>query len=102
MHPLDPLPDPSDDDDCPMPSAEALLSGTLALMTGYAQSVCERQRGLMARKIASNLFFLQAHPGVSADFRTMLGTLRSRWAGQATETAGIPTHAWLRPPHALQ
>ena len=31
-----------------MPSVEALLAGTLALMTGHAQSACARQRGLMS------------------------------------------------------
>ncbi len=102
MHPLDPLLDSNADNDHPMPSSETLLAGTLALMTSYAQSICEHQRDIMARKIASNLFFLQAHPGVSADFRTMLGTLRSRWVEQAADTPGIPSHVWLQPPHALQ
>jgi len=62
-----------------MPCAEAMLAGTLALMTGYAQQQDAGVRSLMARKVVSNLFFLSGHPHLSDAFRTMLVNLRARW-----------------------
>ncbi len=53
------------DEEHVMPCAEAMLAGTLALMTGHAQSTCATQRGLVGRKIRSNLFFLSQHPELS-------------------------------------
>lgn len=79
------LPDtPSDthslDEEYEMPSVDALLAGTLALMTGYAQAgVNDRHRPLLARKLVSNLFFLSEHPQVSPPMRCMLANLRTRW-----------------------
>lgn len=71
-----------------MPSAEAMLAGTLALMTGYAQHQDAGVRSLMARKVVSNLFFLSGHPHLSDAFRTMLVNLRGRW--QADGPADTP------------
>ncbi len=62
-----------------MPCAEAMLAGTLALMTGYAQQHDASVRSLMARKVVSNLFFLSGHPQLSDAFRTMVLNLRARW-----------------------
>ncbi|MBD3892691.1 hypothetical protein [Hydrogenophaga sp.] len=63
-----------------LPSVEALLAGTLALLTGYAQSAPDcANRPLLARKLVSNLYFLAAHPLLSPPMRTMLGNLRTRW-----------------------
>jgi len=76
MHPAAP---PSDDETYDLPCAEALLAGSLALMTGHAQSDCARQRSLMARKVRSNLFFLAQHPGVNAPFRTVLQRMHDHW-----------------------
>lgn len=62
-----------------LPCAEAMLAGTLALMTGHAQSACATQRDLMGRKIRSNLFFLGQHPGLSASFRTVIQRMHQHW-----------------------
>jgi len=70
-----------------MPCAEAMLAGTLALMTGYAQHQDAGVRSLMARKVVSNLFFLSGHPHLSDAFRTMLGNLRARWQADCIELA---------------
>jgi hypothetical protein len=68
------------DEEYTLPSAEALMAGTMALLTGYAQSAPDcANRPLMAKKVVSNLFFLAAHPHISAPMQTMLGNLRTRW-----------------------
>mgnify|MGYP007091142374 CR=1 FL=1 len=54
---------PCADEEYTLPSVEALLAGTLALLTGYAQSAPDcAHRPLMARKVVSNLFFHAAPP----------------------------------------
>lgn len=58
---------------------EALVAGTLALMTGYAQAREEPARAPMARKILANLALLADQPGVSAQFRSMLCNLLAHW-----------------------
>lgn len=62
-----------------MPSAEAMLAGTLALMTGHAQSACQRQQSLMAQKIVSNLLCIAAHPSFSAHFKAVAERMRPHW-----------------------
>ncbi len=62
-----------------MPCAEALMAGTLALMTGHGQACCDDHRALMANKIVENLFALAQHPLLSPPFKTMLWNLRTRW-----------------------
>lgn len=71
-----------DDNEYVMPCAEALLAGTLALMTGHVESACARQRGLMAKKIRSNLFFLGGHPGLTPNFRSVVHRLQDHWDRQ--------------------
>ena len=44
------------DEEYSLPCAEALLAGTLALMTGYVQACCDSHRDAMGRKIAANLY----------------------------------------------
>ena len=70
------------DEEYEMPCAEALLAGTLALMTGHAQSCCDDHRDLMARKVATNLSCLSQHPVLSPGFKSMLLNLQARWANQ--------------------
>lgn len=62
-----------------MPSAEAMLAGTLALMTGHAQSACARQRCLMSQKIVANLLALSQHPALSPPFKTVAERMRPHW-----------------------
>jgi hypothetical protein len=70
------------DEEYEMPCAEAVLAGTLALMTGHVQAGCEGSRALMARNVVSNLAILTEHPQLSEPFRAMLGKLRCRWVAQ--------------------
>lgn len=77
---------PTDDTDAPaLPSLEALIVGTLALATSWADPAAdarvdtEAQRRLMARKLASNLFFLHHHPLASPAFREVAARLHARW-----------------------
>ena len=39
----------------------------------------EQQRQLMARKIASNLFFLREHPDIGPGMRQVIGKVHQRW-----------------------
>lgn len=62
-----------------LPAVEAILAGTLALMTGHAQagSPCERQA--MRGKIASNIDLLARHAQLSPTFRRAMGQLCAHW-----------------------
>lgn len=62
-----------------LPPPEALLAGTLALMTGHAQACCEGQRALMAKKIIANLFMLARHPSAPPDFKAIAANLHPLW-----------------------
>lgn len=84
------------DDEYAMPCAEAMLAGTLALMTGHAESACARQRTLMAQKICSNLFFLGRHPGLTPNFRAVVHRMHGHWdrlaeSCKATARAAVVT-----------
>jgi hypothetical protein len=86
---------PDDDTDEPtLPCAGGLLAGTLALMTCWAapeptrHASKEEQRALMARKIASNLFFLREHPDIAPGMRQVIGKVHQRWLLLAH---GLPT-----------
>jgi hypothetical protein len=99
-----------------LPTAEALLAGTLALMTGHAQACCEGQRALMAKKIIANLFMLSHHPGAPSSFRAIATNLHVLWvrlmpqgqdSRQGTAPAEIndnPTHRvlWHTTPETFQ
>lgn len=91
------------DEEYEMPSADAMLAGTLALMTGYAQSSpsCPN-RSLMARKLISNLFFLMQHPNVSPPLRAMLANLRTRWQLAQEQDMKASTPASEPPRRAAQ
>jgi hypothetical protein len=76
----------TDDSEQPVaPSLDALVAGTVALMTAWA-SPCpdariglEAQRSLLARKVVSNLFFLQHHPCASPALRQVMANAHGRW-----------------------
>jgi hypothetical protein len=111
----------ADDDEVrALPSAEAMLAGTLALMTGVVERAAltqplagHAQSLMMAAKVRSNLFFLSGHPQLSTGFRTTVERLRTHWdrlavpAGAAAEaTVPDPAQAarqlWHRTPERLQ
>ncbi len=70
-----------------MPCAEAMLAGTLALMTAFAQSNHPQHGRLMAKKIVSNLFFLAQHPRLSGEFRQVLLRMKGAWDGLVCASA---------------
>ena len=84
-----------------LPAVEAVLAGTLALMTGYSQALLAElhpeQRVLMGRKIGNNLALLAEHPQLSTTFQALLGGLQRRWAQMAgcTAEAAPARHATL-------
>lgn len=81
------------DDEQNPPCLEALVAGTLALMTCWAAPAAgdappsRRQRTLMARKVVSNLFFLKNHPHASPGLRQVMARAHERWV-LLTESAG--------------
>jgi|688.fasta_scaffold370747_2 hypothetical protein len=62
-----------------MPCADALMAGTLALMTGHARCGCAQHRDMMARKAAVNLHTLSGHPQISDGLRTVTKKLYEQW-----------------------
>jgi len=66
-----------------LPSVEAVLAGTLALMTGYSQALQAeldpQGRVAMGEKIGCNLGLLLEHPQLSLGFRQVLFGLQHRW-----------------------
>lgn len=99
---------PCDDEEYTLPSVEALMAGTLALLTGYAQSAPDcAHRPLMAKKLVSNLLFLSGHPQLSAPMQTMLGNLRTRWQLEvekdlSAQHASAPRALWHGAPETVQ
>ena len=85
-----------------LPCIEAVLAGTLALMTGYSQALQAelgpQHRVSMGQKIGDNLALLADHPQLSLGFRQVLRGLRRRWhsmsecTSQAAFDAGAGFH----------
>ena len=88
-HVFDEQADVSADESSVLPCAEALLAGTLALMTGHADACCDDHRNLMASKAASNLFLLSHHPLMSEGFKTLAWKLHMQW-GHRIKTGQTP------------
>jgi hypothetical protein len=74
-----------------LPSIEAVLAGTLALMTGYCQALQAElnpeHRLLMGAKIGNNLALLTEHPLLSSGFRRVLMGLQQHWMLMSACTA---------------
>jgi hypothetical protein len=89
------LPDSEDE----LPSPDALLGATLALMTAWAAPCpaarvdAAAQRQLLAPKVVSNLFFLMHHPAVSETLRRVLAQCHHRWTAVAQAEPGPPARA---------
>jgi hypothetical protein len=58
---------------------EAMLAGTLALMSAYAHGACRAHQSLISGKIQSNLCCLQAQNALSPEFRKVLAQVGSSW-----------------------
>ena len=74
-----------------LPCGEAVLAGTLALMTGYSQALQAEhdpaQRLLISLRIAQNLERLAGQAALSAPFRALSGKLAALWQQMARCTA---------------
>ncbi len=83
----------ANDDTLPPPGLEALVAGTIALMTCWADPCADArldiaaQRSLLARKVVSNLFFLQNHPQASEALRQVMANAQHRWVGLVQDKA---------------
>lgn len=72
--------DPKDiSEEYELPAVEAVLAGTLALMTGFAEAERPAQRGQMMNRVVCNLALLAEHPQLSMQFRCAVGKLRRHW-----------------------
>ena len=80
-----------------MLKAEALLAGTLALMTAHAQCTCPKaisNKDLMTKKIISNLSQLVSHANLTEQFRMMLRNLQNMWLTfEAAQQSAEPADA---------
>jgi hypothetical protein len=93
-------------EDHELPAVEAVLAGTLALMTGYCQSLQAdlppQNRVPMGHKIGENLALLADHPALTETFQRVLLGLRARWLAMSDCTEGARpagvTLAWSAPP----
>jgi hypothetical protein len=100
-----------------LPCIEAVLAGTLALMTGYGQALQAEldpaQRLGIGRKVVDNLALLGQHPQLSLGFRQVLVGLHRRWhqmsvcTEEAAQEAGAPVPVGanrflVAPPKRLQ
>lgn len=89
-------------------SSEALLAGTLALMTGQAQASSHEARCLMTHRICANLDELGRHPALNPDFRAAVRNLYGHWCRLDAELSGDTVHGarapdpWLAPSRTLQ
>lgn len=85
-----------------LPSIEAVLAGTLALMTGYSQALQAelhpRQRVQMGAKIDANLAQLAQYPQLSHGFRQVLQGLQQRWQAMGACTRGAASDCGVATP----
>lgn len=88
-----------------LPGVEAVLAGTLALMTGYSQALQADlhplQRVAMGAKIAHNLALLAEHPALSENFQRIVLGLGARWRlmSDCTAQASASLHADVHATH---
>lgn len=103
-------PSESEAEEYVLPGAEALLAGTLALMTGLAQAGADgtgapANAEAMRRKIIENLAALASHAGLSSAMRQMVGRLQGHWERASGHAAGLGPRErafWLPTPGLLQ
>ena len=95
---MQPLPPNTEEHE--LPSLEAVLAGTLALMTGYSQALQAEhdpaQRLRMGVKIGDNLALLVDHPLLSLGFRQVRLGLQGRWRAMSDCTAQAAHDCALR------
>lgn len=88
-----------------LPNPEAVLAGTLALMTALVQGCCEEQRRMLQRKVIANLAELERHTELSQQFRAVASHLQQHWfaleAGKRPRSCG-DQRLWQTPSAVIQ
>jgi hypothetical protein len=87
-----------------LPCAEALLAGTLALMTAHVQACCDGHRARIVDKVNDNLAQLAGNCALSPPFRTALWNLRIHWQ-MLKDAAPLPARdpqLWHAGTHSVQ
>ena len=87
---------PHRDEEYSLPCAEAVLAGTLALMTGHAQACCCSQRAALSEKVVAGLQQLAHSSHFTPHFRALLGSLQRKWVKQCAADAQAPRSAALQ------
>lgn len=99
------LPQPDSSNEFVLGNPEAVLAGTLALMTALVQGCCEEHRPVIRRKVMSNLAELERHPALSQQFRALASHLQQHWfaldRGAAPRAFADP-RLWQTPAGAIQ
>jgi hypothetical protein len=86
-----------------LPSVDALMACTVALMTVWADPHSQAGMGpaqlrhLIARKVVSNLFFLQHHPLARPELRQSLAQAHARWVCLVQQADRAPAAAAAQP-----
>ena len=104
---------PHRDEEYSLPCAEAVLAGTLALMTGHAQACCCSQRAALSEKVVAGLQQLAHSNHFTPHFRALLGSLQHKWVQQCAADAQVPRSAalsaaeqrralWVQAPRTVQ
>jgi hypothetical protein len=89
---------------------EAMLAGTLCLMSAYAHAPCTQHQDLMALKIVSNLKCLQCQAALSGEFRQVLCKVTAAWQQHRllqtpaldTPLSAMEAQLWHQQPDAVQ
>lgn len=87
-----------------LPNVEALLAGTLALMSAWAHPCPDAKvdattlRDVLRKKIVSNLFFLQHHPLLSEHMRQVVCNLHRQWLLDCATCAALSPRPPSPPP----
>ncbi len=104
----------SRDEEYSLPCAEAVLAGTLALMTGHAQARSSSQRAAMGEKVVAGLQHLARSSHFTPHFCALLGSLQHKWVQQCAADSQLPRPAaalsaaeqrralWVAAPRVLQ
>ncbi|RYF77903.1 MAG: hypothetical protein EOO29_20580 [Comamonadaceae bacterium] len=97
--------DPPDDGSSQylLSSMEALVAGTLALMTAMVQGPCSEHREAMKRKVLANLAAMERHPSLSQQFHAVAQHLQQHWQSLASTAPGTrDPGTWHQPPAVVQ
>ena len=86
-------------------NAEAVLAGTLALMTALVYSCCEQHRQALRQKVIANLVELERHAQLSQQFRAVASHLQQQWCAlddSSATVAATDVRLWHTTPEIVQ